>query len=154
MMQGDKIIKPYRKIFIALFAIIYLCVFVFVAYKYIHTNRYWEIDVLNDEITEKSGREFLVFAIVKNKMNYSLASKDGYYISYHVYGESGEAVKYENLRTSIDDIKPGASKEIEIKLKAPDKKGRYRIEIDIVKEVEYWFADRGEKTGIIKLTVN
>jgi hypothetical protein len=31
--------------------------------------------------------------------------------------------------------------------------GKYKIEIDIVKEGEYWFKDRGERPGVIYLTV-
>ena len=40
-----------------------------------------------------------------------------------------------------------------IQILAPVEEGSYKIEIDIVKEGEYWFKGRGERPGVIYLTV-
>lgn len=133
-------------------AIIYLCVFSFVVYQYINENRYWEF-YSNTVITTEKGQNIMINAVIKNKMYYVMSSTENYFLSYHISKESGELHSYENPRTAIEKIKPGTASEVTIQIQAPLEEGKYVLEIDIVKEGEYWFSDRGERTGIIYLTV-
>jgi hypothetical protein len=150
-MQGDVVKKPYMKILASVFVIIYVCLIIIVTIKYIEANRYWEIDVPAADITVESGQNIAVEAKVKNKMYYVLGSKDNYFISYHIYDENGKIVQFDNPRTDIQDIEPGNADYVEINIQAPAEKGRYKLIIDIVKEGEYWFKDRGEKPGSLFL---
>ncbi len=86
-------------------------------------------------------------------MYYDMSSEDKYYVSYRIYKENGEMFIKENPRTAIEAIKSGHEQEVLIQIQAPAEEGRYVIKIDIVKENEYWFEDRGEKPGVMYLTV-
>lgn len=153
-MQEKNRKKQYRKIFLTIIVIIYVSVLVIVAYKYVSANRYWEIDGFDTSITTDAGQNIQVKAKVKNKMYYVMSSKDNYFISYHLYSESGSLIEFENPRINIEDIEPGWADDVEIQIKAPSEKGKYKIVIDIVKEGEYWFEARGDKPGILELIVN
>lgn len=153
-MRSDKIKKQYKQSLLAMTVIIYVSVLVIVAFKYINANRYWEISGFDTNITSESGQDVHVKASLKNKMYYVLGSKENYFISYHLYSENGSLIQYDNLRTNIEDIEPGGSEDVEVQIKAPTEKGKYKIKIDIVKEGEYWFEDRGESPGVLHLNIN
>lgn len=153
-MQGERMKKQYRLYLLAIIVIIYVSVLIIVAFKYLDTNRYWEIDGFDTNITAESGQDVNVKARVKNKMYNVLGSKDNYFISYHLCNETGSPIQYENLRTNIEDIEPGMTENIEVHIKAPTEKGRYKIKIDIVQEGKYWFEGRGENPGVLYLNVN
>jgi hypothetical protein len=44
------------------------------------------------------------------------------------------------------DIEPGGTAEVQLRVKAPTKPGRYVLEFDMVQEQVSWFAQRGSKT--------
>jgi len=146
--------KALTKIFIMIIAIIYLCLFSIVIIAYLNENRYWEIDTGSvGYIKTEKGQLISVDAVIKNKMYYVMSSEDNYFASYHIYKDNGEIYSYENLRTTIEAIKPGSTGNVLIQILAPVEEGSYKIEIDIVKEGEYWFKGRGERPGVIYLTV-
>lgn len=146
--------KRHKEILTVVIAIIYISVFVIVAFKYINANRYWEVNGFDSGVTAESGQDFKIRVRIKNKMYYVLGSGDNYFISYHLYDEAGKAVQFENPRTTIEDIAPGQAEDVELQIRAPMEKGKYSVEIDIVKEDDYWFKDRGENPGVLQLTVN
>ena len=152
-MQGERIKKQYKQILLAMIVIIYVNVLVIVAFKYMNANRYWEINGFNTTINAESGQDIHVKARLKNKMYYAMGSKDKYFISYHLYSEAGSLIQYENSRSNIEDIEPGWSENVEVQIKGPTEKGKYKIEIDIVKEGEYWFKDRGDSPGVLYLNI-
>lgn len=152
-MQGKKIKKQYKQIFFVMLAIIYVCMLFFIAFKYIGANRYWKIDGFEKNITVESGQDISVRANVKNKMYYDLDSRDNYFFSYHLYDGTGKLIQYDNPRTQIKNIKPGQTQNVEVQIKAPTEKGKYMIKIDLVKEGEYWFSDRGETPGTLFIDV-
>lgn len=142
------------KIFITLAVIIYLCLFSAVIFSYINENRYWEIDIGDiSSIDVEKGQMISFDATIKNKMYYVMSSEDDYFVSYHIYRDNGDIYAYENPRTAIEAIEPGATGNVALQLKVPVEEGNYKIEIDIVKEGEYWFKARGEKPGVIYMTV-
>lgn len=153
-MQGKRMIKQYKQILLALTAIIYVGILVFIAFKYINANRYWEIYSYDKGVMAEGGQDIRVKARIKNKMYYVMGSDDQYFISYHVYDEAGKTIQFDNPRTYLAEIEPGRSENIDIRIIAPMEKGKYKIEIDIVKEGEYWFKDRGETPAALQLTVN
>lgn len=153
-MKEKRMKKQYKQILLVLTAIIYVGVLVFVAFKYINANRYWEIYSYDTSVMAESGQDISVKARIKNKMYYVMGSDDQYFISYHVYSEDGKTIQFDNPRTYLDGIEPGGSENIDIRIIAPMEKGKYKIEIDIVKEGEYWFKNRGETPATLQLTVN
>lgn len=138
--------------FILLFAILYLCAFAFVIYRYYHTNRYWEIGGIEDMTVEK-GQRLLIKTLIKNKMYYGIGSDDGYFVSYHLYDEDRNILKYDNVRSVIENIGPNETKETEILIEAPDDEGTYIVEVDLVKEEEYWLKEKSEQTAFFKLII-
>ena len=51
------------------------------------------------------------------------------------------------------DLAPGASAEVRLELTAPSEPGRYRIELDMVREGVAWFSSREPSSVEIPLTV-
>ena len=146
--------KAISKICFVSISIIYLCLFAYVIYCYIGENRYYEIsteDIIH--INAEKGQKISLNAIIKNKMYYVMSSENNYFISYNIYEDNGEIYTFENSRTVIDPIESGAKGNVLIEILAPLKEGNYKIEIDIVKEGEYWFKDLGDKPCIIYLSV-
>jgi SAM-dependent methyltransferase len=52
------------------------------------------------------------------------------------------------------DLPPGASAEVQIELPAPAEPGRYRIELDMVREGVAWFSSRAPSSVEVPLTVS
>jgi|GEM_PF-1471822 len=141
------------KIILVFIAILYLLIFMYVTHRYINANRYWDIELASTNLNANLGQVFTVKVNLKNKMYFPVSSNDGYFVSYHILTEDGHMYTFDNERTVFEEIKPGLSREVDVLIKAPNASGKYIIEIDIVKEGEYWFSDRGEKTGLLYLTV-
>lgn len=151
--QENREKKVLAKIIYSIIVIIYLCLFSIVIINYFNENRYWDIDTEYTSIVVEKGQMFSVNADIKNKMYYVMSSEDNYFVSYHISKENGEIYVYENPRTAIGVIAPGSEGSVLIQIIAPMEEGNYKIEIDIVKEGEYWFKDRGERPGVIYMTV-
>jgi len=150
-MQDERI---NNKILYAMIVVLYISILVVVAFKYINTNRYWKIDGYDTNITAESGQDILIKARIKNKMYYVMGSDDQYFLSYHIYDETGNLIQFENPRTYLEGIEPGSTENIDLQIKALMGKGKYRIVIDVVKEGGYWFAEKGESPGVLYLTVD
>jgi hypothetical protein len=151
--HGKKEKKVLTKIIYIIIVIVYLISFSFVTYSYFNENRYWEFNTEYMRIDAEKGQILAVNADITNKTYNVISSDENYFISYHIYKDNGEIYVYENPRTALESIKSGTEASVLIQLKAPMEEGKYKIEIDIVKEGEYWFKDRGERPGVIYLTV-
>jgi hypothetical protein len=55
-------------------------------------------------------------------------------------------VSFDNRRTAIPDIGPGATAVCEVLVDAPQPAGMYTLTFDLVQEGICWFAQRGFKT--------
>ena len=64
--------------------------------------------------------------------------------SYHWLDPLGNAIVWDGPRTAFErPVEPGAEVEVELELRAPQPPGRYRLAIDLVEELRYWFAEVG-----------
>jgi SAM-dependent methyltransferase len=71
------------------------------------------------------------------------------FVSYHLATREGHLdtiVAFDNRRTAIPDIEPGATAVCEVLVDAPRPDGRYAMTFDLVQEGICWFAQRGFKT--------
>ena len=62
-------------------------------------------------------------------------------------------LSYDNIRSTIDIIYPGETTNVAMSLKTPDEKGQYYVNIDIVRENNYWFEQKGNKVKQLKLII-
>jgi hypothetical protein len=71
-------------------------------------------------------------------------------LSYHWLDRRGKAVVFDGLRTPLPaDIPPGETVKLKAAIQAPERQGRYTLEITLVQEGVAWFPDRdGEKLAI------
>ena len=51
------------------------------------------------------------------------------------------------------DLNPGASTSLDVTIQAPDIKGGYFLEFDLVQEYVAWFRDKGSSTSLIEIVV-
>jgi hypothetical protein len=76
-------------------------------------------------------------------------------LSYHVYSSDGRLLEWDNPRSSFHPaLSPGAEQLVTLGVIAPEAKGAYRLEVDLVWERIAWFKDKGNRTGIVNLTVH
>ncbi len=68
-------------------------------------------------------------------------------LSYHWRSRAGEMVVFDGERTPFArEIEPGKTVEMEMTLRAPAQPGRYRLQLDLVREGVAWFSERGATT--------
>jgi hypothetical protein len=73
--------------------------------------------------------------------------KLGVHLCYHWLNKDGKVEVLDGLRTILPhDVKPNEELVLDAKVSAPDKKGDYIIEFDMVQEAVAWFKDKGSKT--------
>lgn len=66
------------------------------------------------------------------------------FVSYHWRSRHGKTIVQDGLRTPLpSSVSPDKSILVEVKIKAPDKPGKYQLAIDIVCEGTAWFSDYG-----------
>jgi SAM-dependent methyltransferase len=65
----------------------------------------------------------------------------------HWLDEAGEMVVQDDGRASLpSSVGPGGNCRIQLEVRAPDRPGKYVLEVDIVHEGISWFSDRGSAT--------
>jgi hypothetical protein len=78
-----------------------------------------------------------------------------FYISYHLLGEHGKIIKFDNRRYPLSKkIMPGEEINVTIDVRGPLVKGEYILEFDLLREGLFWFEDQGSKTSEVVLLVN
>jgi predicted O-methyltransferase YrrM len=76
-------------------------------------------------------------------------------VSWHLLSPSGEVLQHDNPRAWLTEpLQPGASAEVELKIAAPDTKGAYVAELDLVWERVMWFKDVGNPAPRVDLLVS
>lgn len=99
--------------------------------------------------------EYVIPVQVDNHANRMLVSTDDQkcFLSYHLYDEEGKLLEYDNIRTEfINRIFSGKSAEEEIRISGLEP-GTYQVKLDVVKEDEAWFSEKGADCDTVTLTV-
>lgn len=142
-----------KKTIIIFLIVIYLLVFIYVANTYMTSNRYVDISLPTEISCESSRQKVTVDVTIKNKTYYELDSKENYFLSYHTLDINGNALKFDNERFSITGLKPGMTKTVTILVDIPLQLTEYKIEVDMLKENEYWFSEKGNATVLSNITI-
>ena len=88
------------------------------------------------------------------KQEWSSQVRNPCLVSYHLFDEAGEVLKFDNSRTVLPHVvRPGEEVSVAVRVKAPLKKGNYRLEFDLLREGAAWFKDSGSPTLVIPLRV-
>lgn len=99
--------------------------------------------------------EYVIPVQVNNRANRMLTSTDDQrcFLSYHLYDEQGSPLEYDNVRTEfINRIFSGQTAQEEIKISGL-KSGVYQVSLDVVKEGEAWFSEKGADCDTVKVIV-
>jgi hypothetical protein len=68
----------------------------------------------------------------------------GVKLSYHWLDDRGNAIVWDGPRIDFGGpVPPGDEVEVELRVRAPQPPGRYRIAFDLVDELRFWFAEVG-----------
>ncbi len=108
-------------------------------------------DVKNRSLFQGEKIELKIMVI--NKLNYSIESKNRFYLSYHIYGLNGEKISFDNKRFILPR-KIGKFRRTSFKIPVYfnyNKSGTYNIQLDIVKEGEFWGTDKGWEMPTLKI---
>jgi hypothetical protein len=75
-------------------------------------------------------------------------------LSYHVFSSEGQLISWDNPRSHFyPALSPGAERQINLGVVAPEAEGAYTLELDMVWEGIAWFKDKGNCTSTVTLTV-
>jgi hypothetical protein len=102
------------------------------------------------------GRRLVVPLVLKNRGRREWSSMDSppVFLSYHLLDSDGRMLRFDNPRTRLPEtVMPGQSVSMPLKIRAPLDSGRYRLELDFVREGAAWFSDGGSPTLRIDLVV-
>jgi MoaA/NifB/PqqE/SkfB family radical SAM enzyme len=82
--------------------------------------------------------------LLENRSAHALSSSCAVNVSYHWRNaETGDCVIFDGLRTALPRfIYPGETVAVSIDVIAPDRPGRYNLNVTLVKELEYWFEEK------------
>ncbi len=133
----------YKNIIWGIVVILFFSLFAVVTYNYFMQNRFFDLKLGSDILSSKAKESFTVEVEIKNKMYSDLDSDYGYFLSYHLRSADNKTVIMDNIRTKIEKIKPGNTKWIKMIVDTNIMSGEYIMEIDIVKEHEFWYKDKG-----------
>jgi hypothetical protein len=68
----------------------------------------------------------------------------GVKLSYHWLDDRGNAIVWDGPRVDFGGpVAPGDEVEVELRVRAPQPPGRYRLAFDLVEELRFWFAEVG-----------
>lgn len=98
------------------------------------------------------GEKFAIPIHIKNNSSRDLLDSVETYLSYHVHSMDGGDGQWDQKRFTIDLLK-GEGKTVEIAGTAPDKKGDYIFQLDIVKEGVGWYSETGAEFPRIAVKV-
>jgi hypothetical protein len=75
-------------------------------------------------------------------------------LSYHLSTEEGALLRYDNDRSWIlTPLQPGQRQQVTLNLTAPEERGEYVLELDLVWEQVMWFKDVHNPTAAVKLSL-
>lgn len=99
--------------------------------------------------------EYVIQVCVDNRANRMLVSTDDQrcFLSYHLYDEKGTLLEYDNERTEfMNRIFSGQTAQEEIKISGLES-GIYQVVLDVVKEGDAWFSEKGADCDTVRITV-
>jgi hypothetical protein len=101
------------------------------------------------------GKKVVLDVDVENVSPEATPSGKGVFgMSYHLLSDSAGVLKHDNDRTWIlKPLDPGERRRIPVTVTAPEDRGQYIVEVDLVWENVMWFKDIGNPTATVKLLV-
>ena len=76
-------------------------------------------------------------------------------LSYHWLNRKGATAVFDGLRTPLPrDLKPGESVDLKAAIQAPEKPGRYILEVTLVQERSAWFPEKNGAKLVLPVTVS
>ncbi len=118
---------------------------------------YVEFDVPR---TMKVGEKVLADITVKNTSDVAWPSKPNLKnlyavnLAYHWINKQGIFVVFDGIRTPLpEDLFPGNSVKLVATIQAPNRRGKYILEITLVQEGHAWFPERGGEKLTIPVNV-
>ncbi len=102
------------------------------------------------------GEFFSLKVAVTNigKKTWSSSGDHPILLSYHLRDFERRMIRFDNERFPFaEDVQPGGTATLTLKVKAPLDKGRYHLEPDLVREGTAWFKDYGARTKLAALAV-
>jgi SAM-dependent methyltransferase len=118
------------------------------------------LDVTPGAVTVARSMPYAVTARVENTGHaaWPAASPDGFghvRLGAHLHAAGGAPSIQDYGRAGLPrDLAPGASATVTLELRAPAVPGRYRVELDMVREGVAWFSSREPSTVEVALTVS
>lgn len=149
-----------RRKLITLVLLIVSAVALYVNYgvtKAYYDSNYYRVEIMSDEnelVLTENAIATKINIVLKNKSRKIISSDNNIFLSYHLYDLDGREIVYDNARTQIKKVNPFAVSEvIPLIVERPVERGVYMVKVDMVEEYVAWFAEKGNPTLDLKLTV-
>lgn len=106
-------------------------------------------------LRSRRGKKMKLPVTVKNVSLEPFAAGDrAFGLSYHVLSAEGQMLQHDNPRSYLMmPLMPGAEVKLNIEVTAPQIRGSYQLELDLVWEGIMWFKDVGNPTCSVSLEV-
>jgi hypothetical protein len=117
-----------------------ILILIFITYSYsaefINITKNVNIFMLKNVKNIIENQQNFIKLKIENHLNYSLTSKNDYYLSYHLFDKNKKLISWDNIRTSFN-IKANEKKVLKLNIDSLVE-GNYFIQVDIVKEGSFW----------------
>jgi hypothetical protein len=103
----------------------------------------------------KTGEETAIAVAFRNAGT-EVISDNLLAVSYHWMdaADPKRVIVWDGLRAAVaHPIRPGETYSTQLRLRSPDRPGRYLLEMDVVREGVSWFSAKGAPTSIHPITV-
>ncbi len=94
----------------------------------------------------RAGAEAIAEVVLQNAGSATWRSRGelGVKLSYHWLDDRGNAIIWDSPHLDFGGpVSPGDEVEVELRVRAPQPPGRYRLAFDLVEELRFWFAEIG-----------
>lgn len=114
-----------------------------------------EIQCDLSNLTLNSSEETIVTVNVVNRgiIDWISEGENRIDLSYHILNKWNKSILEGDRVNLTKVIRNGEGASLQLKIKAPNDKGKYKIEIDMVQEGITWFKEKGSEVYNIELTV-
>jgi hypothetical protein len=89
---------------------------------------------------------------VQNTGSEPIESAKQDFLTYHLIDAAGRMVTWDGVRTVLPTIAPGATLKVNMKVDPPKAPGKFGIQVDLVREGQFWYAEKGNPT--LKIALN